>query len=93
MKNKPKPSLHQQANGFLFKRAKELRRKTTPAEDALWHRLRAKAFLNLKFRQQHPIGKYIADFYCHALQLVIEVDGGIILLKLNNRKIIFGMKK
>jgi very-short-patch-repair endonuclease len=30
-----------------------------------------------KFRRQHPIGLYIADFYCHKAKLVIEVDGSI----------------
>lgn len=33
--------------------------------------------LNLRFRPQHPIDIFIADFYCHPLRLVIEVDGGI----------------
>ncbi len=73
---KPKPTLHQQAKGFLFKKAIQLRQKTTPAEAALWIKIKARQLLNYKFRQQHPIGNYIADFYCHQLKLVIEVDGG-----------------
>jgi very-short-patch-repair endonuclease len=34
-------------------------------------------FENLRFRRQHPIGKFIVDFYCHELLLVIELDGAI----------------
>ncbi len=37
--------------------------------------LRGRAYRNLKFRRQHPIAPYIADFYCHELRLVIELDG------------------
>jgi very-short-patch-repair endonuclease len=43
-------------------------------EVLLWQRLRGQA-TGLKFRRQHPIGNYIADFYCSSLKLVIEVDG------------------
>ena len=35
----------------------------------------------MRFRRQHPINKYIADFYCHPIRLVVEVDGGIHGLK------------
>jgi radical SAM superfamily enzyme YgiQ (UPF0313 family)/very-short-patch-repair endonuclease len=38
--------------------------------------LRAKRFLDLKFRRQHPVGRYILDFYCDELKLAIELDGG-----------------
>jgi len=41
----------------------------------LWQQLRAHRFHGLKFRRQHPIGRFIADFYCHAARLVIELDG------------------
>ena len=57
-------------------RARRLRRDMTPAERILWHALRNRAFLNLKFRRQTPIGPYIADFFCAELRLVVEVDGG-----------------
>ena len=33
--------------------------------------------MGLKFRRQHPIGRFIADFYCHEKKLVIEVDGSV----------------
>ncbi len=53
--------------------ARKLRRKMTDAEVILWSRLRD--WLDAKFRRQHPIGIYIADFACVASKLVIEVDG------------------
>lgn len=49
----------------------------TPAENLLWQNLRNRKISNQKFRRQHPISKYIVDFYCHEARLVIEVDGGI----------------
>ena len=49
----------------------------TPAETALWERLKNKQLYGLKFRRQHPLHHFILDFYCHAHKLVIEVDGGI----------------
>ena len=48
----------------------------TDAEIVLWGHLRA-GMSGLNFRRQHPIGIYIADFYCHKLKLIIEVDGSI----------------
>ncbi len=64
------------ADRFLFGRAKELRNKLTNAEQLFWQLLK-KEFPNYKFRRQHPITIYIADFYCHKLKLVIEIDGSI----------------
>ena len=49
----------------------------TGAEEILWEQLRGKKILGLRFRPQHPIDIFIADFYCHPVKLVIEVDGGI----------------
>ena len=54
---------------------KDNRKKPTEAEDALWQLLRGKA-LGVKFRRQHAIGDYIADFACLSCSLVVEVDGG-----------------
>ena len=54
---------------------KENRKKPTEAEDALWQLLRGKSF-GVKFRRQHAIGDYIADFACLSCSLVVEVDGG-----------------
>jgi very-short-patch-repair endonuclease len=58
-------------------RARELRQEMTPAEKLLWSRLRNKQLGGLKFRRQHPLGPFIADFYCTARRLVVEVDGDI----------------
>ena len=57
-------------------RAGDLRLRQTKAESLLWQVLRAKRFCGLKFRRQHPIGPFFADFACTELQLVIEIDGG-----------------
>jgi very-short-patch-repair endonuclease len=56
-------------------RARELRRNVTGPERALWKLLRDRRLRHLKFRRQHPIDCFIIDFYCHAAQLVVEVDG------------------
>ena len=56
--------------------ARYLRAHQTNAESVLWRLLRDRRFVGYKFRRQHPIGPYIADFACVELRLVIEVDGG-----------------
>ena len=61
----------------IIEKAKELRKRETEAEKVLWEELRNRKLQELKFRRQHPIDCFIADFYCHELKLVIEVDGGI----------------
>jgi very-short-patch-repair endonuclease len=61
----------------LLERARELRKRQTPAEQILWECLRNRRLLNTKFRRQHNIGRYIADFYCHEKLLIIELDGSI----------------
>ena len=55
--------------------AKELRNNLTLQENKLWQYLR-KSQLGYKFRRQQPIGKYIVDFFCPELGLIIELDGG-----------------
>ncbi|MDJ0761468.1 MAG: endonuclease domain-containing protein [Myxococcota bacterium] len=57
--------------------ARELRKNLTNTEQLLWTRLRKKSLLGFRFRRQHPIGPFIADFYCADAGLVIELDGGI----------------
>ena len=54
--------------------ARKLRREMSLPEVLLWEHLRASK-QGIKFRRQHPIGPYIADFYCSAAKLVIEIDG------------------
>ena len=58
-------------------RARSLRKDTTPAERELWQALRNGALDGLRFRRQHPIDRYVADFACVSLKLVVEVDGGV----------------
>ena len=70
-------SMYYGAPEVIIKRAKELRKNQTPAEKKIWDVLGAKRMLGLHFRRQHPIDWYIADFYCHTIRLVIEVDGPI----------------
>jgi very-short-patch-repair endonuclease len=55
-------------------RARKLRRTLTRAETLLWSRLRD-GIGGMRFRRQHPIGPYIADFACIQARLVVEVDG------------------
>lgn len=54
-----------------------LRKKQTSAEDRFWKIVRNRKLFKLKIRRQHPIGPFIADFYCNDLKLVIEIDGEI----------------
>ena len=58
----------------LSQRAREMRQHLTDAELKLWQALRGDK-LGVRFRRQHRIGSYIADFFCHAAKLVVEVDG------------------
>ncbi|MBC6982037.1 endonuclease domain-containing protein [Caulobacter sp. 17J80-11] len=58
-------------------RARSLRQSQTLAEAALWKLLRGGRLDGLKFRRQHPIGRYFADFACASARLVIELDGGV----------------
>jgi very-short-patch-repair endonuclease len=65
------------AKGELFTLALQMRKNPTEAERAMWKILRKFRQSGFPFRRQHPIEFYIADFYCHKLSLVIEVDGEI----------------
>ncbi len=57
-------------------RAKGLRGAATEAERVMWFRLRDRRFLGLKFRRQVPLGRYMVDFVCRELKLIVELDGG-----------------
>ena len=61
----------------IFEKAKALRKNMTPAELKLWQHLKDNNILDLRFRRQHPIDIFIADFYCHKIKLIIELDGEI----------------
>ncbi|MDZ7295830.1 MAG: DUF559 domain-containing protein, partial [candidate division KSB1 bacterium] len=58
-------------------RARELRKNATRAEAFLWELLRNRQLLGRKFRRQHPIGRFIADFFCDDARLIIEIDGAV----------------
>ena len=68
---------HYGAKPEIFERAQQLRKVMTEAEEKLWKRLRNRKFEGLKFRRQHPVSRFIVDFYCHEKRLVVEVDGSI----------------
>lgn len=63
------------ASPRIFANAQKLRENATEAEEFLWLALKGNQLDGLKFRRQHPLSIYIADFYCHKLKLVVEIDG------------------
>ncbi|TBO44059.1 endonuclease domain-containing protein [Pedobacter kyonggii] len=72
-----KDKLFHGVNLKLFEFSKALRKNQTEAEEIMWQCLRNRKILNFKFRRQHPVHQFIADFYCHEAKLIIEIDGGI----------------
>lgn len=70
-------SLHKHEMPKTYEHAKALRQTGTEVEKLLWQELRNKKLNGFKFRRQHPIDKWIADFYCHEKKLVIELDGEV----------------
>ena len=70
-------NLHREAIGKLYQYGRELRQELTEAEKLLWIELRNRKLNGLKFRRQHPLDKFIADFYCNEKKLVVELDGNI----------------
>ena len=71
----------QYRGGYQFSGLKELvrelRKTQTSAEALLWELIRNRRLLGFKFRRQHQFGDYVADFYCHEAELVIECDGPV----------------
>jgi|SRR6266850_3801430 len=61
--------------GLTRDTARRLRSDQTNAENRLWSRLRARQLEGFKFRRQHSIGPFVADFFCLEARLVIELDG------------------
>ncbi len=59
----------------ILHNARELRFRLTDAEKLLWNLLRNRRFYGFKFRRQHPVSRYILDFYCHNAKLAVELDG------------------
>ncbi|RYF52798.1 MAG: endonuclease domain-containing protein [Cytophagaceae bacterium] len=69
--------MHYLASDQSFANGRALRQQQTEAEKAFWEVVRGNRLGGLKFRRQHPIGYFIADFYCHQYKLVIELDGSV----------------
>ena len=61
----------------LEQTARDMRREPTHAEEVLWGALQKKQVAGLKFRRQHPVGRFVLDFYCPSHRLVVEVDGEV----------------
>ncbi len=66
--------------------ARQLRRNMTDDERRLWSVLRRKNLSGFRFRRQQPIGRYIADFFCPAAKLIVELDGGQHAEEINMRR-------
>ena len=61
----------------MKERARSMRKHPTQAEAILWKRLRKRQVNGFRFRRQHPIVRFIVDFYCAEAKLVVEVDGAV----------------
>lgn len=68
--------MHYGASKEIFQFAETLRKNMTEPEKIIWEKV-CRNQPGVRIRRQHPIWKFIADFYCHQLKLVIEIDGGI----------------
>jgi len=64
------------SRGPIIELSRALREHSTDAESVLWYCVRDRRLFGAKFRRQHTIGPFIADFACPARKLVIELDGG-----------------
>jgi len=75
MKKAVYPKIFHGASNLIFENARLLRNNQTETEIILWNILKEYKLKGFKFRRQHPIANYIADFYCHKAKLIIEIDG------------------
>ncbi|MBA3414550.1 MAG: DUF559 domain-containing protein [Chloroflexia bacterium] len=57
--------------------ARDLRQRQTAAEERLWQAIRDRRLGGVKFRRQHPVGRFVLDFCAPALRLTVELDGGV----------------
>lgn len=67
-------SMFYKSSPIIFANAKRLRDEPTEPEILFWSLLK-QHFLGFRFKRQHPVSQYIADFYCHKSKLVMEIDG------------------
>jgi very-short-patch-repair endonuclease len=70
-------SMYYGAKPSTLEAARILRENMTFHEKLLWEKLKLKQICGVRFRRQHPINFFIADFYCHEARLVVEIDGEI----------------
>ena len=70
----PRPTKLRRIPPAILQRSRDFRHPLTPTENKIWHAVRRRQ-LGFKIRRQHPIGKFIVDFYCAEACLVIEIDG------------------
>ena len=70
----PRMETRHRIHPIILAHAREMRHPQTPAEATLWRALRNRK-TGFKFRRQHPIYRFIIDFYCAKAKLLIEVDG------------------
>ena len=61
----------------IMQAAQQMREDMTEAEAILWEAIRERRLGGLKFRRQHPAGRFVFDFYCPHAKLVVELDGGV----------------
>ena len=73
--------MHKRYPRYIIEVARNLRKRSTPAEKILWSYLRHRNLANLKFMRQFPIGRYVVDFYCDKLKLIVELEGEVHQLK------------
>ncbi len=60
-----------------IKQARTLRKNQTNAEKIIWRKIRSRQLAGFKFRRQHNIDRFIVDFYCDEIRLIIEIDGDV----------------
>ncbi len=77
IKGKEEYPIYFGANRELMGIAGTLRRNMTRAEKILWQRIRNRQLDGYKFRRQHPIDTFVADFFCYQAMLVVEIDGQV----------------
>jgi very-short-patch-repair endonuclease len=70
-------SMYYGAKPVTMEAARILRENMTFHEKLHWEKLKQKQICGVRFRRQHPIDFFIADFYCHEARLVVEIDGEI----------------
>jgi len=77
IKHELNKSMYYNASPLTLEAARILRKNMTRCEQIMWEKLKEKRICGVRFRRQHPIDLFIADFYCHEVKLVIEIDGEI----------------